>query len=200
MSATFGKLRARREQGLSIFTPYRWAWSSSPWQPLLSSGNSLSRATSDGVAAIIAADQSPSPGIYELAIAHKDKPKAHVAVYLGSAASLRDAISELVSTGGELQGFLDDVLKQNHVVWVRVKEKRTEELALAARDSALKDYDYAWVWQTGAKARSLTLKPTYGCCKCSGKVHGLTIKEGPPKLVDQRQKSGFMQLLGSKKR
>ena len=196
---SFGKLRPRREAGLSIFSGYRWSWGGAPWQPLLSNASSLQRALTDGVALEICSDQPTSAGIFELAIAHKDQPKDHITVYLGSGDNLRETLLNLIKDGGELAGFLNHALKEGHVVWMRVKTKSSPEAANAARDKALADYDFAWIQQPGAKARTLALKPQYKCCMCMCKSKSMALKEGPPKFVTQ-QKSGLMQMLSSKKR
>lgn len=199
---SFGKLRPRREQGLSAFSGYKWAWSGAHWQPLLASGSSLEKATRDGIALTIAADQPNAPGIFELAIAHKEKPRSRVPVYVGAGESLRDELSALLADGGEVRGFLDHALKTNHVLWVRCKRKATPEAAVAARDAALADYDFAWIQQNGARARSLVLKPRRGCCVCCCccKAKRTQLTEGPPKFVAEKQKSGLSQMLSSKKR
>ncbi|KAH7618933.1 hypothetical protein NADE_005781 [Nannochloris sp. 'desiccata'] len=196
---SFGKLRPKREQGLSLFSGYRWSWGGAPWQPLLASASSLLRATSDGTAVDIAGAQTGGPGIYELAIVHKDQPTNYIAVYVGAAANVREALFELMSERSELKGFLDHCLKENCVVWIRVKPRATIEAANAARDRALANLDFAWVQQPGARGRSLTLKPHYQCCGCLCKGKRMILKEGPPKFLTQ-QKSGFKQMFSGKKR
>ena len=196
---SFGKLRQKREQGLSLFSGYRWSWGGAPWQPLLASASSLQRATSDGTAVNIAGDQTGGPGLYELAIAHKDQPTNRIAVYLGAAENVREALFQLMGERSELKGFLDHCLKENCVIWLRVKTKSTVEAANVARDKDLADYDFAWIQQPGARGRSLTLKPQYGCCGCMCKGKTMALKEGPPKFSTQ-QNSGFKQLFSSKKR
>jgi hypothetical protein len=195
---SFGKLRPKREEGLSIFSGYRWAWGGAYWQPLLASASSLQRATTDGTAVNIAGDQTGGPGIFELAIAHKEQPANHIAVYVGAAESVRDALFELMSERSELKGFLDHCLKENCVVWLRVKSKGTIETANAARDKALANFDFAWLNQPGARGRSLTLKPNYRCCGCMCKSKSMVLKEGPPKFLTQ-QKSGFKQMFSGKR-
>ena len=86
---SFGKLRPKREQGISFFSGYRWAWGGSPWQPLLASAKSLQSAA-DSAAIDIAGAQTGGPGIYELAIAHKDQPTNYVTVYVGAAENIRE--------------------------------------------------------------------------------------------------------------
>jgi hypothetical protein len=196
---SFGNLRPKREQGLSLFSGYRWSWSGCNWQPLLASAPSLLRANADGHAIDIAGDQTGGPGIYELAIAHKDQPHNHIAVYLGTAENVRESLFELMSERSELKGFLDHCLKENCVVWIRVKPRATIEAANAARDKALANYDFAWLNQPGARGRSLTLKPSYRCCGCMCKSKTMVLKEGPPKFLTQ-QKSGFKQMFSGKKR
>lgn len=203
--ASFGKLRPRREKGLSIFSPFRWSWSSCPWEPLLGGGSSLKRADRDGMATTIANDQPASPGIFELSIAHKNVPQKRVVVYLGAAENIRNELTTLVQDGGELRGFLDHGLKEGHVVWFRVQLKPSVAAATAAKDSALANYDYAWVNQPGAKGRSLMLRPEHSCCSGAccfcGKAKGrVTLREGPPKFLQEKQQSGLFQMLSGNSR
>ena len=198
MSSAFPKSRPRRELGVSPVSGYRLAWRSYTWQPLLATASSLSRATANGTARSIAEDQDPGPGAYELAIAHKSTPHKRIKVYIGAAESLRDAAVLLVTDGGDLRGFLDHALKENHVVWLRCKPTANAEEAAAARDKVLGHYDYAWVQQPSGRARSLMVHPTY-CCGCSCLCRtGMDIKEGPPKFV-QPKTGGLLKMLSSKK-
>lgn len=175
---------------------YSMAWRSIPWQPLVASAPSFSRAVSNGTAREIAEVQEPGPGVFEIAIAHKDVPRKQIVVFIGATDSLREAAILLVSDGGDLRGFLDHAIKEKHVIWLRTKPTKTHEDAIEFRDKALGQYDYAWVQQTGARARSLVALPSFLCCGCWCRT-GVNLRDGPPKFVQPKSEGLLSKLTSS---
>jgi hypothetical protein len=202
---SFQERRPRRELGSSTFSGYRRFWRGSEWQPFLTTGSSLAKATASGVAGDIAGDQHDGPGVYELALSCRGKPgepavaSRRIKVYASASSNVRSDMGALVRDGGGLRGFLDHALKEGHVVSLRVKPAKDSPAAAAAADKHLAAFDYAWLQQPGARARSLVVRQKYMCCGAIGT--GLDIKEGAPKFVQPgKSGGGLLSMLSGKKR
>jgi hypothetical protein len=100
--------------------------------------------------------------------------------------------------GASLAGWLDHALKKGHAVWLRARAAASAEAADACAERILGAYDYAWVAQPGARARSLVVRRETMCCCVPAPPR---INEGPPKFVAAAgQGSGLLSMLSGKSR
>ena len=179
----FPNSKPKRENGAGIAVGYALTWKGAQWHPLVAPAPSLAKALSGGTPLSIAAEFDPVPGIFELAIAPRENMTNRVEVYVDATESLNDALRAVLDLRGLLKGFLDDALKHHHCIWIRCKQFSSFENARKEKEKILEKFDYAWVQQQYAPARTLIMRPRkfLGCC-CR---IGFDTVEGPPKFSKQ---------------
>lgn len=191
---SFPTERSKREHGSGIIGTLFWRGHT--WTNFLPPANSFQNASRAGHAVDMAFDFPNSPGVIEIAITHAKVPGKRIKVFIKSVDSLQEYVHQLAYDGGELKGFLQHALKAHHGIWIRSKVTKSLEEGKDFVEGVLKKFDYAWIQQPGAKARSIVVRPTY-CC-CSHFNTGVILEEGPPKF--ETQKSRVLGFLSGKKR
>lgn len=189
----FPTSKSKREDGVGISVGYTVTWRGCNWHPLVAPAQSLKAALAGGTPLSIAAGLEQRPAIFEIAIAPKDKTSKRVEVFIDAAPNLAESVKGVLDMKGQLKGCIDHALKQHHCIWIRYKCLSSYESAEREKDKILDKFDYAWVDQQYARARTLTMKPTKFCgCCCHT---GFEIIEGPPRLSKQ-ETSSFKMLMG----
>jgi hypothetical protein len=199
---SFKERLPRREAagGTSVFSRYRAFWrgaGATPWVPWLAPASSLRSALASAHARDLASDLPAAPGVFELALSPPDAPDTRVKVYVAASADLqRELVALCDAGGGSLAGWLDHALKKGHAVWLRARSVASAEAADACAERILGAYDYAWVAQPGARARSLVVRRETMCCCFPAPPR---INEGPPKFVAAGgQGSGLLGMLSKR--
>lgn len=195
---SFPKERQQRERGSGgLLAPsQKLFWRGCRWESFLAPASTFQRAASNAHAIDAANDMPNGPGVIEIAIANKKLPEKRIKVHIVAAESLRQLAQRLADDGGELRGFLEHACKNEHGVWFRYRTTKSLEDAHKFVDNTLDKFDYAWVQQPGARARSLVVSPIF-CC-CNSFRTGTRIEEGPPKF--DVNKGGILNMLSGRKR
>lgn len=98
-------------------------------------------------------------------------------MYVGESGNVRLRQMQYGNDGDHLRPYIDAALKDDYLIFRRLKYLKTKEKAEAVELEMLQRYDYAWNRKDNGSKRLLKLKQDYTCCCFAS---GVIIMERPP--------------------